>query len=55
MGTVYLMTFFTLAELGVFHIIGKDLKDWENGILFNTLCDIRHHSNLTKQIHIDNT
>ena len=55
MGTVYLMTCFTLAELGVFHIIEKDLKDWENGTLFNTLCDIKHHSNSTHRIHINNT
>ena len=52
MGTAFLMTFFTLVELGALHIIGKDLKDWESGILFNTLCDIRHHSKLTQRIHI---
>ena len=55
MGTSFLMTFFTLVELGALHIIGKDLKDWESGILFNTLCDIRHHSKLTQRKHINNT
>ena len=51
MGAIFTMTFFTLVELGVFHIIEKDLKDWENGILFNTLCDIRHHSKITQRIN----
>ena len=35
MGAIFTMTFFTLVELGVFHIIEKDQKGWVNG----TLCD----------------